>query len=221
MTQEALIPRMKRIDKSNNRLKIPFLSILFIVLALFMIIGSTFIGVDIKHYFLPRGAFFNNALTKEDYIFTFYIIPQIPILMFVCSTLGKKLATISVVLYLFLGFFMFPLFALGGGITYFSEYGCGYLLAYLPAVGIVTSFLHKKYSFLYMFLAVLCGVLIIHFGGIVYMSLIALLKHEGANFIFSWIEAQSGLKIFYDIISSFILVLIGKYINVFVRFLLD
>ena len=163
----------------------------------------------------------NPMLAKEDYIFTFFIIPQIPVLMFVCSSLGKKLATLTVLLYLTLGLFAFPIFALGGGITYFTEYGCGYLLAYLPAVVIAGSFLNKKYSFLNMFFATVCGVLIIHILGIIYMMLLALLKHDGGTFISGWIAAQSGLKIVYDLVISFVFVLIGKYVNIFIRFVLD
>ena len=153
--QEVLIPKMKRLDESSRKIKIPLLNILLVVFALCLIVCSTFVGFDLKHFFIPHGAFTNHSLLKDDYIFTFYIIPQVPVLMFVCSCLGKKLATCCVLLYLILGFFVFPLFALGGGITYFAEYGCGYLLAYLPAVVIACSFLNKKYSFLNMFLAVL------------------------------------------------------------------
>ena len=53
------------------------------------------------------------------------------------------------------------------------------------------------------------------------MMLLALLKHDGGTFISGWIAAQSGLKIVYDLVISFVFVLIGKYVNIFIRFVLD
>ena len=221
MTQEVLIPKMKRIDKSKNRIKIPFMQILFVFVALLLIIGATFIGFDLKHYIIPNAFWSGKELASDEFVKTFYIIPQIPILMFVCSALGKRMAMVTVILYLLLGIFGFPFFALGGGISYVSEYSFGFLLAYLPAVLIATSFLNRKYSFLNMFLAALCGVLIIHIFGILYMVTVSLLKHDGGAFISGWISSQSGIKIIYDLAMSFVLILIGKYIHSVIRFLSD
>lgn len=221
MTQEVLIPKMKRIDKKQNRLKVPFLDILLVTAALLLIVGSTFIGFDLKHYILPAGFWSGKNLMPEDFVKTFYIIPQIPVLMFICSVLGKKLAAVTVLLYLLLGLFAFPFFALGGGLTYVTSYGFGYLLSYLPAVIIAASFLNRKYSFMNMFLASLCGVLIIHLFGILYMVLISVLKHDGSTFVSNWIAYQSGLKVIYDFVLSYVLILIGKYIHSGIKFLTD
>ena len=220
MSQEVLIPKMKRLNSESRKIKIPFFNILIIVFSILLIIGATFLGFDLKHFIIPKGLFSGN-LVRDDFIYSFYVIPQIPILMLVCSSLGKKLSTIAVMGYLILGFMGLPIFALGGGLSYFTEYGCGYLLAYLPAVIVAGSFLNRKYSFLNMILASLCGVLIIHCFGILYMLLLALLKHEGIVFISGWVGAQSGMKIIYDIVFSFVFILIGKYINTLIRFLQD
>ena len=220
MSQEVLIPKMKRLNKESRKIKIPFFNILIIVFSILLIIGATFLGFDLKHFIIPKGLFSGN-LVRDDFIYSFYVIPQIPVLMLVCSSLGKRLSAIAVLGYLILGFIGVPIFALGGGLSYFTEYGCGYLLAYVPAVVVAGSFLNRKYSFLNMALAALCGVLIIHCFGILYMLLLALLKHEGSVFISGWVGAQSGMKIVYDIIFSFVFILIGKYINSLIRFLQD
>ncbi len=219
--QEVLIPKMKRIDKKQNRIKLPFFSVLIVLCALLLIIASTFVGFELKHYIVPAGFWSGKVLSQEDYIVSFYVIPQIPVLMFICSALEKKMAVFSVVLYLILGIFFAPLFALGGGFSYISEYSFGYLLAYFPAALIATSFLCRRRSFLNMFLAALCGVLIIHVLGFLYMLLIVLFKHDGGSFISGWITYQSGMKIFYDFVLSFVLILIGKYVNYAVKFISD
>ena len=140
--------------------------------------------------------------------------------MFVCAALGRKMALTSVVLYILAGLSFAPIFGLGGGIKYIFEYGFGYILAYIPAV-IIAGLLLKKYTFPRMIGAAFTGVLTIHIIGILYMIVIALFKHSGAGFIGGWITAQSGLKIVYDIIASFLLILIGKYIHSGVKFILE
>ena len=136
-----------------------------------------------------------------------------PIVLFVASALGKRLTVMSIVAYLVAGLAGLPLFALGGGIKYIAQFGFGYLLAYIPAVMIACKFLRDKYSFANMIKAAIFGVLIIHFIGIFYMILIALFRHAGGVFIEGWIVAQSGLKIVYDILASFVLILIGRYLH--------
>jgi biotin transporter BioY len=185
-----------------------------------MIVGAAFLNVNIKHYIIPLDIFTNKNLTLNDFIYSFYFIPQIPIVLFVCSFLGRRMALTSVILYILTGLFFFPVFALGGGIKYIFGYGFGYILAYIPAV-IFAGNLLKKYSFGDMAKATIAGVFTIHVIGILYMIFVALIKHAGGDFISGWIVAQSGLKIIYDLVASFVLILIGKYFNAGLRFLID
>lgn len=222
MSEEVLIPKMRRIDSKKKKGHMSVLNLAFVLFSFLLLVMSTFISISIKHYILPSEFWHNsNSLISQDFIYCFCIIPQIPILMFICSMFGKKLAMTSVVLYIIIGLTALPVFALGGGISYIGEYSLGYILAYIPAVLIAGQFLKIKYSFLNMFWACLCAVLIIHIFGMLYMILIALLRHDSLSFIGSWLAAQSGLKIIYDLIFSYILVLIGKYINAFIKFILN
>lgn len=221
MTEEVLIPKMKRLEKKQRKIRIPLLNIILILFCTLLIIGSTFVNIDLKHYYLPLEIFSNKSLTTEDLIYNFPIIPQIPVIMFICAAIGKRMAITSTVIYIILGLCSLPIFALGGGIRYIAQFGFGYILAYIPAVAIAGSILQKKYSFKNMIVATLCGVLTIHLCGIIYMSVIALLKHEGSAFIYGWICAQSGLKVIYDIVLSFICILIGKYLHSALKFILE
>lgn len=221
MSEEVLIPKMKRLDGKQKRVKIPINNFVLVLLCTLLIICATFVNIDIKHFIIPQGFSFGKTFSGEDFVYSFYIIPQIPVLMFNCSVLGRKLAVTCTCLYIILGLFAFPFFALGGGITYLGEYSFGYIIAFVLGVWVAGSFLNKKYSFLNMILASILGVLVIHICGIAYMALIALIKSDGQTFIQTWIHAQSGLKVLYDMGLSFICILIGKYIHEFFKFLSD
>lgn len=214
MNEEVLIPKMTRIGKTHKKkVKISFINLVLIFFAVLLFVCSTFVNLNIRHYILPLKVFSGVNLLQEDFIYSFFLIPQIPVVLFVASALGKRLTVASVLLYLIAGLAGMPLFALGGGVKYIGQFGFGYLLAYLPAVMIACKFLRDKYSFANMIKAAIFGVLIIHFFGIFYMVLVALFRHAGGVFIEGWIVAQSGLKIVYDILASFVLILIGKYIH--------
>lgn len=219
MSEEVLIPKMTRINKKKRKIKIPLINFVIIIFCTLLIIASTFININLKHYIIPLDLFTNKNLSMENFVFAIPFIPQIPIIMFICSILGRRMALTSVLLYLIIGLFFVPVFALGGGIKYFGEYGFGYILAYIPAL-LIAGKLLDKYSFLDIIKATLAGVFTIHICGILYMIIIALIKQAGGMFIWGWITAQSGLKIVYDLIASFVLILIGKYIHEGLKFIL-
>lgn len=218
MTSEVLIPKMKRLDKTKRKIKVPLLNFVVIIFCSILIIIASFINLEIKHFILPMSIFSIKKPILDDFVFTFCLIPQIPVIMFICSVLGRKMALTSVILYILAGLFFIPAFALGGGAKYIFEYGFGYILAYIPAV-LLAGKLLKKYTFIEMITATLTGVLTIHFIGILYMIFVALVKHAGTGFISGWIGAQSGLKILYDLTLSFVLVLIGKYLHYGLKFI--
>lgn len=222
MSEEVLIPKMMRTDKKSKNFKLPFLNIALVLLYTLFLISSTFICLKLKHFVLP-DVFFSGSrnFEKNDFFFSFAIIPQIPALLFTCSSLGKKLATTCVSLYFLAGITLFPFFAFGGGLNYITEYSFGYILAFVPAVLISGHILRKTYSPVNMLLATLITVLLIHFCGIIYMFLVALIKQDGKEFILGWIKAQSGLKIIYDFVLGFLCVFVGKYVNKFLKFITE
>lgn len=174
----------------------------------FLLIVSTFITLNI---FYPVLGY--NANSGEDFFKAYALIPQIPAVIFAGALLGRNLGITSVVLYIITGLFLLPVFALGGGINYFTQYGFGYILAYVPAVWILTTKLNGIFNFKNILLGVLYSIALIHLTGVVYMVLIALLHGEGAEFIKGWIIYQSGIKVIFDFIMSFALVYLVKAIQ--------
>lgn len=217
MTDTAA-PKIRVIKKQIEGIRLTFGSLLLIFCCTFLIILATFVQFDISHFILPWGLFKGEQLSLSDFIYTYKIIPQVPVIMFIGGFLGRKYGITSILLYILLGLFIMPVFALGGGPGYIFEYSFGYIFAYLPAVFFEGSILKSGYSNRNILHAVLVGVLTIHIIGILYMLFIAGLKHEGAEFMRGWIVAQSGIKIIYDLIFSFAAVFLARYAKIILWF---
>jgi len=202
------------ITKIFENMQISFGILLLILCCTILIVVSTFIQIDLTHFILPFDLFKGAKLSYNDFLYTYRIIPQIPIVLFVGAFLGRKYGITSVLLYIILGLFVIPVFAIGGGFKYVFEYGFGYILAYIPAVYFSASILKDGFSNKNIIKSIIIGVLIIHIIGTLYMLFLAALKHEGKELITGWIYSQSGLKIIYDIFLSYITVFIAKYLRI-------
>ncbi len=169
-------------------------TLVLMMMCFWLVIVSTFV-----QFTLPVG---------EGYKF----IPQIPVILFTGALLGRTYGLIVVVSYIVMGLFFEPVFALGGGTRYVFEYGFGYILAYLPAVFFSTSILQSGFTVRNIAQAALVGVLCMHLIGIIYMLFLAGVNHEGLSFMYNWVAAQSGVKIVYDLLFSFLAVLAVRYL---------
>lgn len=205
------IHKVKIAKKQTDGIRFSFCSLILILFCTFLVVVSTFLQLNISHLILPFKAFGNGNLTIHDFVYTYKFIPQIPVIMFLAAFLGRKYGITSVLLYIIAGLFFVPIFALGGGLKYVFEYGFGYILAYIPAIFFAASILKSGYSNRNMIHATIVGVLTIHIIGVLYMLIIALLRHEGWMFMESWIVAQSGIKIIYDMIFGFFGMFLAKY----------
>ena len=183
----------------------------------FLIVIATFTQFDFTHFVLPFDAFsyigedFKNPTIMAHFMKHYRYIPQIPAIMFIVALLGRKFGITSVLIYVLVGIFFAPVFALGGGFQYVFQYGFGYILAYVPAVFFAGSILTSGLTYRNMAQATLVGVLTIHLFGILYMLFIATLQRENASLILGWISAQSGAKILYDLLFGFIAMILAKY----------
>ena len=208
----------KRINKITNSIKdlnLSFGVLILVVCCTILIIFSTFIQFDVTHFILPKGLFDGSKLSYKDFLYTYKFIPQIPVIMFIGAFLGRKYGIISILLYITLGLFVIPVFAIGGGPKYVLEFGFGYILAYIPAVFFADLILKDGFSNKNILKAIGVGVLIIHVIGVLYMLFIAGLRHEGQEFITGWIYSQSGIKILYDLAFSYAAIFAAKYLRIF------
>ena len=215
---EQVKTRIRVIRKQVEGIRLSAGSILLMLCCTFLLILSTFTQFNITHFIIPSEIFSNDKLTVNDFLHTYRLIPQIPVVMFIGAFLGRKYGITSILIYILLGLFVIPVFALGGGPKYIFEYSFGYILAYIPAVFFSASILKSGYTNRNIIQAVLVGVLTIHIIGVLYMLFIANLRHEGWSFVYGWISAQSGIKIIYDFIFSLIVVFIAKYAKIILWF---
>ena len=217
MTNTAT-PKIRVVKKQVEGIRLSFGSLLLILCCTFLIILATFTQFNVNHFVIPSGVFSGEQLDIHDFIHTYKLIPQVPVIMFIGAFLGRKFGIMSALLYILLGLFVIPVFALGGGPKYLLEYSFGYILAYIPAIFFAGSILKSGFTNRNMLHASLVGVLTIHIIGVLYMLFIACLKHDGGAFMGGWIYSQSGIKILYDFIFSFASIFIAKYAKIILCF---
>ena len=212
----------KRVQKELNSfkykgepIKITLGTLVMTALCVLLIIVATFTQITIHHPYIPMNSlnFLSQDLTDSEilhhFIKQYQYIPQIPVIFFVLALMGRKFGILSILGYILLGLF-FPIFALGGGISYLFEYGFGYILAFIPAVFFAGTLLKGKVDFLRILMISAIGVLTVHILGILYMLFIATLRHAPMELIASWISTQSGVQIVYDIFFTVITIYLGR-----------
>jgi len=184
-------------------------------LCVILLIIATFTQVTLKHPYLPMDFLTYMAQDVSDtdfirhFIKSYDYIPQIPVIFFIVALMGRKFGILAIIGYIILGMF-FPVFALGGGISYLFEYGFGYILAYLPAVFFAGTLLKGKTDYLKIPVIALLGVATIHLLGILYMLFISTLRHAPWELVTSWIISQSGVQVLYDLFFTILAIILGK-----------
>ncbi len=184
-------------------------------LCIILLIIATFTQVTLKHPYLPMDFLTYMAQDVSDadflrhFIKSYDYIPQIPVIFFIVALMGRKFGILAIIGYIILGMF-FPVFALGGGISYLFEYGFGYILAYLPAVFFAGTLLKGKTDYLKIPVIALIGVVTIHLLGILYMLFVSTLRHAPWELVTSWIMSQSGVQMLYDVFFTILAIILGK-----------
>ncbi len=105
---------------------------------------------------------------------------QLPLALFMAAFLGPFMGTGTVLLFLGLGLFFFPLFANGGGLDYLKEPGFGYLVGTVVAAMSLGKTFHKAFQkhglpsrSLKIFMKALMAVMTLHAVGVVYLVALA------------------------------------------------
>ncbi len=192
---------IKKIHKPEPKIRLCLGTLSVIALCIFLLTAATFTQIKIS---------FNVPDTGISSYLKFEYIPQIPVVIFIAALLGEYWGVVVILIYIIMGLTpMFPVFALGGGLSYIFQYNFGYIFGFIPAVFVSAKML-KRRRILNIILSVLSGVLIIHATGIVYLTIIALLRHDSFDFIRQVIYYQSISKILYDFVFSFLAVLTAK-----------
>ncbi len=215
----------KRIQKELNSFKykgepirITLGTLVLTGISVLLIIVATFTQITVQHPYIPIDtlSYLSQDLTDyeilQHFIKKYQYIPQIPAIFFVLALMGRRFGILAISCYIILGLF-FPVFALGGGVSYLFEYGFGYILAFIPAAFFAGTLMKGKVDVLRILMISAIGVFTVHLLGVLYMLFIATLRHAPMELVASWIYNQSGVQIFYDIFFTFAAIYLGKQLR--------
>lgn len=203
MLNKRLKEELRNIKNKDTRIKFCLGTLSLMAMCIALLIISTF--TQIKFSGVDTGI---NTYLKFEYI------PQIPIVLFIAALLGESFGLLTILIYIILGLTPnYPIFGMGGGLSYIFQYNFGYIFAYIFAVLLAAKELRKSSSILATIKATLIGVLVIHVIGIFYMTINALIRHDSFAFIGNWIYYQSLSKILFDIVFGIIAIFIAKGIK--------
>jgi biotin transport system substrate-specific component len=214
---KRIAKQLKTFKYENQPLRLNIGTLALVGLCAFLIVIATFTQFDFNHYIIPFDWFeyvgrnFNDPAVYTHFLKHYRYIPQVPTIMFIAALLGRRFGIASVLIYILVGLFLAPVFALSGGLGYFIQYGFGYILAYIPAVFFAGSIVKSGLTYLNMAQATLVGVLTIHAFGILYMLFVATTQKESTALIIGWMSAQSGVKIIYDLLFGFLAMVVAKW----------
>lgn len=203
MINKRLKASLRKIRKPSKQIKFSLGTVAVVLACLMLLVIATFTQITLN-FSIPDSTLVSTL--KFEYI------PQIPVVIFIAALLGQRWGVFTVLLYVLLGL-KYPIYALGGGLSYIFQYSFGYIAAYIFASYFSAKELRKEHSVLHIILAVFYGVFIIHIIGMIYMVTIAVLRHDSLSFIYELIFYQSLAKIMYDIIFSFIAVIAAKVLR--------
>ena len=108
--------------------------------------------------------------------------------------LGVKWGVFSQVLYVGLGLLGFPIFTMGGGLSYLVQPSFGFLLGLIPSAFVIGKLAKRPLTFWGTALAMLAGLAVLYAIGVPYMALIAN-AYLGKGLTF-WQVIKNGMLIY-------------------------
>lgn len=202
MINKRIKAGIKKIHKQDPKIRFCLGTLVILAFCIILLIIGTFTQIKINFNIPDNGIF---SYLKFEYIM------QIPIVIFIAALLGEFWGMLAVLIYIILGLTpWYPIFGLGGGLAYVFQYNFGYIFSFIFSVFLTTKQLKKGDSIINLLISTLYGVGIIHLIGIFYMFIISLLRHDSMDFISNMIYFQSFAKILYDIVFSFLAIIIAK-----------
>ena len=158
MINKRIKEEIRRIKRPQKQLKLSLGTIAIIFACLILLVIATFTQIKLN-FSLPDSSIVSTL--------NFEYIPHIPVVVFIAALLGIRWGVFTVLLYILLGLSpWYPIFGLGGGLSYIFQYNFGYISAFLFAAYVCAGELRKGNSMLYIIKAVFFSVLIIHIIGI-------------------------------------------------------
>jgi len=146
----------------------------------------------------------NIPIPSIDEIYRIVEIPinyQIPTVIFLTLIFSGEFLKNVYAIYIFIGLFFLPVFFDGGSLGYLITPNFGYLIGIFPLISIINILNKKNRLSFYMYIKYsLVGLIILHFTGILYLSLQLLIFNKQSLILYN-IGLFTLNKIPYQIIS--------------------
>ena len=119
-----IIEKSTRVKKENvfkyngETVKLRLGTLILMCLCVMLIIIATFTQFSFTHYIIPVDFMSyigdtSDTNVKQHFLKYYRYIPQIPVIVFVAALLGRIFGVIPVLVYISIGLFVYPVFALG------------------------------------------------------------------------------------------------------------
>lgn len=192
---------------NNQKTPLTVGTLVVCALCFLMLLISIFTRITIVHpWFSFEDGF--EVVTK-----TINYSPQIPVMILVIYLLRQGFSLLTFSAYLLVGFFVWPIFVLGGGLSYFKNYLFGYMLGFFVAIFIAEIFLKKGQNLKNRVLMAVLSVLSMHLCGFLYCIILALFHVIDVELVTPIVSASSGNKILYDLIFSIAVIIVAPCIK--------
>lgn len=132
-----------------------------------MVLGALFTAL------IAVGAFLKVSIPVQP--FPMHFTMQFFFVLLAGFVLGGRTGCISVVSYLVIGLAGVPIFAAGGGIGYLVRPTFGFLLGFAFAAYVTGKVMHLRegYSFGWLLLSAVCGLVVMYLSGMVYFYIVS------------------------------------------------
>lgn len=205
--------------KEGDKVKLTFGVLVCTIVSLLGLIVAAFTVLPISHYYLPLDSVFHPFKFWEmqhnpsDFITKINYVPQLPAVAFMTIILGKRYSCIAIFFYILTGLFLFPVFSLGGGISYIFQYSFGYILGFFPMVIILSKYLKRDFRPIKVILASFYSILALHLCGVIYLVLLCAIKHESFSYVQDLLYMMTFVKFMYDLFFTFVSVYLANIVR--------
>lgn len=192
---------------NNQKTPLTLGTLVVCALCFLMLLISIFTRITIVHPWFSFDDGFEVVAKTINYS------PQIPVMVLIIYLLRKGFSLLTFSAYLLVGFFVWPIFVFGGGLSYFKNYLFGYMLGFFVAIFIAEIFLKRGQDLKNRVLMAVSSVLSMHLCGFLYCIILAIFNVIDVELVTPIVSASSGNKILYDLIFSIGIIIIAPCIK--------
>ncbi len=195
----------KKIIYNNEKTPLSVGTLAVMALCVLTMIVASFTQIDIVHPWFIKYPDGGMVFEMKSYPY----VPQIPVALFIITILGKQYGFITMLIYILMGLFVWPVFGMGGGLGYLKTGFFGYIFGLLLIAIFSGKYLTREKTFKNILIATILGVLAFDLSGLVYSFFLATFKQIDFAFVGHAIKNFSLSRLSYDVILSIIAIYLG------------